>query len=97
MKVVKEKIHNAGYVVQYKRESISCFVPCSNLTKQCRIAHQEITAIISHLYDEIILHVYISLTIIVKIKSSIIFFVLKLSEFRILTLHILVQVIIYLL
>lgn len=61
MKVVKEKIHNAGYVVQYKRESISCFVPCSNLTKQCRITHQEITAIISHHYDEIILHVYISL------------------------------------
>lgn len=45
MKVVKEKIHNAGYVVQYKRESISCFVPCSNLTKQCRITHQEITDI----------------------------------------------------
>lgn len=61
MRVVKEKIHNAGYVVQYKRESISCFVPCSNLTKQCRISHQEITDIISHHYDEIILHVYISL------------------------------------
>lgn len=61
MKVVKEKIHNAGYVVQYKRESISCFVPCSNLTKQCRITHQEITASIFHHYDEIILHVYISL------------------------------------
>lgn len=61
MKVVKEKIHNAGYVVQYKRESISCFVPCSNLTKQCRITHQEITDIIFHHYDEIILHVYISL------------------------------------
>lgn len=40
MRVVKEKIHNAGYVVQYKRESISCFVPCSNLTKQCRITRK---------------------------------------------------------
>lgn len=50
-----------------------------------------------HHYDEIILHEYISLSIIVKIKSSMIFFVLKLSEFRILTLHILVQVIVYLL